>query len=99
MMILSGIKDIEEVMHKIEWSTLLFFAGLFVLMEVSQHSGKWHTFVQKTAKCQLTTVSQLIIHLLSHFYPDGTSLICQTSTLLSYYYKCHVLCTKSVCQV
>ena len=40
MMILSGIKDLEEVMHKIEWSTLLFFAGLFVLMEVSlgQHT-------------------------------------------------------------
>ena len=36
MMILSGIKDLEEVMHKIEWSTLLFFAALFVLMEVSQ---------------------------------------------------------------
>ena len=36
MMILSGIKDLEEVMHKIEWSTLLFFTALFVLMEVSQ---------------------------------------------------------------
>ena len=36
MMILSDIKDLEEVMHKIEWSTLLFFAALFVLMEVSQ---------------------------------------------------------------
>ena len=41
MMILSGIKDLEEVMHKIEWSTLLFFAGLFVLMEVSQLHQKW----------------------------------------------------------
>ena len=38
MLILSGIKDLEEVMHKIEWSTLLFFAGLFVLMEVSLNS-------------------------------------------------------------
>ena len=34
LIILSGIKDLEEVMHKIEWSTLLFFAGLFVMMKV-----------------------------------------------------------------
>ena len=48
MMILSGIKDLEEVMHKIEWSTLLFFAGLFVLMEVSldQHTRNVSAFMQ-----------------------------------------------------
>ena len=35
LIILSGIKDLEEVMHTIEWSTLLFFAGLFVMVKVS----------------------------------------------------------------
>eukprot|EP00731_Ephydatia_muelleri_P031074 Em0022g588a len=39
MMILSGIKDLEEVMHKIEWSTLLFFTALFVLMEGLNQMG------------------------------------------------------------
>ncbi|KAL5460214.1 hypothetical protein EMCRGX_G033643 [Ephydatia muelleri] len=39
MMILSDIKDLEEVMHKIEWSTLLFFAALFVLMEGLNQMG------------------------------------------------------------
>ncbi|KAL5484287.1 hypothetical protein EMCRGX_G020756 [Ephydatia muelleri] len=33
LIVLSGIKDLEEVMHKIEWSTLLFFAGLFIMMK------------------------------------------------------------------
>ncbi|KAL5460210.1 hypothetical protein EMCRGX_G033639 [Ephydatia muelleri] len=39
MMILSGIKDLEEVMHKIEWSTLFFFTALFVLMEGLNQMG------------------------------------------------------------
>ena len=34
LLILSDIQDMETVLHKIEWGTLLFFAGLFVLMEV-----------------------------------------------------------------
>ena len=35
LLLLSDIQDLESVLHKIEWGTLLFFAGLFVLMEVS----------------------------------------------------------------
>ena len=34
LLVLSDIQDLEPILHKIEWSTLLFFAGLFVLMEV-----------------------------------------------------------------
>ena len=34
LLVLSDTQDMEPVLHKIEWATLLFFAGLFVLMEV-----------------------------------------------------------------
>ena len=34
LILLSDMQDLESVLHKIEWGTLLFFAGLFVLMEV-----------------------------------------------------------------
>ena len=35
LIILADIQELESILHKIEWGTLLFFAGLFVLMEVS----------------------------------------------------------------
>lgn len=34
LLVLSDTQELEPVLHKIEWTTLLFFAGLFVLMEV-----------------------------------------------------------------
>ena len=34
LLVLSDTQDLDPILHKIEWSTLLFFAGLFVLMEV-----------------------------------------------------------------
>ena len=33
MLLLSGIEDVDEIMEKVEWSTLLFFGSLFILME------------------------------------------------------------------
>lgn len=39
LLIMSGIRDIEEVVHAIEWATVLFFAGLFVLIKVSVPKG------------------------------------------------------------
>ena len=33
MLIVSGVHDLEEVLEKVEWATLLFFASLFILME------------------------------------------------------------------
>jgi len=34
LILLAHIESIEELMEKVEWTTLVFFAGLFVLMEV-----------------------------------------------------------------
>lgn len=33
LLILADIQELEGVLNKVEWGTLLFFAGLFVLME------------------------------------------------------------------
>jgi len=33
LMVLADIEDMEVILHKVEWSTLIFFAALFVLME------------------------------------------------------------------
>ena len=34
LLILADVQELETVLHKIEWGTLLFFAALFILMEV-----------------------------------------------------------------
>eukprot|EP00033_Pygsuia_biforma_P001805 GCRY01002018.1.p1 GENE.GCRY01002018.1~~GCRY01002018.1.p1 ORF type:complete len:742 (+),score=205.79 GCRY01002018.1:161-2386(+) len=39
LLLLSGIKEIEEVLDKVEWGTLLFFAALFVLMQGLEELG------------------------------------------------------------
>jgi len=38
-MLVAGIRDIEEVLNKVEWGTLLFFGALFVLMRALQEMG------------------------------------------------------------
>ena len=35
LLILADREDMEAVLARVEWSTLLFFAALFILMEVS----------------------------------------------------------------
>lgn len=35
LLTLADREDLEPILHRVEWSTLLFFAALFVLMEVS----------------------------------------------------------------
>lgn len=34
LLVLADIQDFEIILHRVEWATLLFFAALFVLMEV-----------------------------------------------------------------
>uniref|UniRef100_H3CZ81 OCA2 melanosomal transmembrane protein n=1 Tax=Tetraodon nigroviridis TaxID=99883 RepID=H3CZ81_TETNG len=33
LLVLADLQDFEIILHRVEWATLLFFAGLFVLME------------------------------------------------------------------
>lgn len=34
LLVLANIHDFEMILNRVEWATLLFFAALFVLMEV-----------------------------------------------------------------
>lgn len=34
LLVMSDTMDLEAILHRIEWATLIFFAALFVLMEV-----------------------------------------------------------------
>lgn len=37
--LVSGIRDIEEIFEKVEFGTLFFFAALFILMETLKDLG------------------------------------------------------------
>ena len=39
LLILADNEDLDGLMARVEWSTLLFFAALFVLMEVSKYKN------------------------------------------------------------
>lgn len=41
LLVLADIQDFEIILHRVEWATLLFFAALFVLMEVFNISYFW----------------------------------------------------------
>lgn len=34
-------QDLEGIFARVEWSTLLFFASLFILMEVTENTGRY----------------------------------------------------------
>lgn len=44
LLVLADIQDFEIILHRVEWATLLFFAGLFVLMEVFNIQAKLLAF-------------------------------------------------------
>nr|UEC49167.1 p-protein [Hofstenia miamia] len=48
LLILADVEDMEEVLHKVEWSTLMFFAALFVLMEALTKLGLIHFIGDQT---------------------------------------------------
>lgn len=39
LIILADIEDLEAILARVEWSTLLFFAALFILMEALTELG------------------------------------------------------------
>ncbi|CAL1545124.1 unnamed protein product [Lymnaea stagnalis] len=39
LLVLADVTDIDALLHKVEWSTLLFFAALFILMEALAELG------------------------------------------------------------
>uniref|UniRef100_A0A3B5AKX2 P protein-like n=1 Tax=Stegastes partitus TaxID=144197 RepID=A0A3B5AKX2_9TELE len=47
LLVLADIQDFEIILHRVEWATLLFFAGLFVLMEVFSTQAAIQEFDRK----------------------------------------------------
>ena len=36
LLVASDIEELETILHRVEWSTLIFFAALFSMMKVGQ---------------------------------------------------------------
>merc|ERR1711974_144803 len=49
-LLVAGVREIEEVLEKVEWGTLLFFAALFVLMRSLEEMGLITWIGDNTAK-------------------------------------------------
>jgi hypothetical protein len=49
LMILADISELENIFHRVEWATLIFFAALFVLMEVCYISKFGFSFIVSNA--------------------------------------------------
>ena len=49
LMVLADMHELETILHRVEWSTLIFFAALFSLMEVYSHliPVEWSPFKGK----------------------------------------------------
>ncbi|GFS05033.1 P protein [Elysia marginata] len=43
LLVLADVHDFEGILHKVEWATLIFFAGLFILMEALGELGLMQT--------------------------------------------------------
>ena len=41
LMVLADIQELETILHRVEWSTLIFFAALFSMMEVNLTQTHW----------------------------------------------------------
>lgn len=63
-LVVSGIREIEHVLEKVEFSTLIFFAGLFVLMRGLEELGV------------MEFVGDQVAHLIGQVAPGRTRLMC-----------------------
>lgn len=43
LLVVADIKEMENILHRVEWATLIFFAALFVLMEVLEKLNMFGT--------------------------------------------------------
>lgn len=51
LLLLTGAHDLDDLLQRIEWGTLLFFAALFILMEVGRASNEHHVSPAADHKC------------------------------------------------
>ncbi|PVD34460.1 hypothetical protein C0Q70_05735 [Pomacea canaliculata] len=68
LLVLADINDLESILHKVEWPTLLFFAALFILMEalgelnlITWIGDQMKEFIKSIDKDQRLTIAIVII--------------------------------------
>ncbi|XP_073965401.1 P protein-like isoform X2 [Choristoneura fumiferana] len=68
LLLLADREDLESILHRVEWSTLLFFAALFVLMEalsklglINYIGGLTEALIMKVDEGQRLAVALLLI--------------------------------------
>lgn len=49
LLVVADIKEMENILHRVEWATLIFFAALFVLMEVLEKLNLFGTSLATTS--------------------------------------------------
>ena len=64
LMVLADIQELETILHRVEWSTLIFFASLFSMMEV------WNMLMYFWLDFHGNQASALIWILTSDFYKE-----------------------------
>ncbi|KAL8597042.1 hypothetical protein ACOMHN_055635 [Nucella lapillus] len=55
LLVIADKSDLENILHKVEWSTLLFFAALFILMEALAELGLME-WIGEQMKAMIVTV-------------------------------------------
>ncbi|XP_055894217.1 P protein-like isoform X1 [Biomphalaria glabrata] len=63
LLVLADVSDMDRILHKVEWSTLLFFAALFILMEALSELG------------MITTIGDVIAEIIKSVGPEHRLLL------------------------
>ncbi|KAH9494559.1 protein kinase [Bulinus truncatus] len=58
LLVLADVSDMDRILHKVEWSTLIFFAALFILMEALAELG------------MITTIGDVIAEIIKSVGPE-----------------------------
>lgn len=66
LLILADIEDMEAILARVEWSTLLFFAALFILMEALSELGliEWIGSMTENIILSVSPESRLMVAVL-----------------------------------
>lgn len=85
LIILADIEDMEAILARVEWSTLLFFAALFILMEALSELGliEWIGNMTENIILGVSEESRLMVAVLIILWASSHRLITTNENLAS----------------
>ena len=89
LMVLADIQELETILHRVEWSTLIFFAALFSMMEVMFVNS---TLIFFTVFFSMITQRSKLPSVVDFFYP--LNLSCTHKIEESLYIERYIGCTQ-----